>query len=50
MTAWSWQPDKQTRAAIRHGDKINREYLRRKKVEHELAMIERLNGKLREAS
>ena len=37
-----WQPDKQTRSAIRRGDKINREYLKRKRVEYELAMIERL--------
>ncbi len=50
MTAWSWQPDRQTRAAIRRGDKINREYFKRKRVEYQLAMIERLNGKLREAS
>jgi len=42
MTAWSWQPDQQTRSAIRRGDKINREYFKRKRVEYELAMIERL--------
>ena len=37
-----WQPDIQTRAAIRRGDKLHREYVDRKKVEYELAMIERL--------
>ena len=45
-----WQPDQQTRAAIRRGDKINRAYLARKKTEYQLVLIERLNGKLREAS
>ncbi len=45
-----WQPDKQTRAAISRGDKRYREYLKRKRVEYELALIERLDGKLREAS
>ncbi len=42
MSAWSWKPDTRTRAAIRRGDKINREYLKRKRVEYELAMIERM--------
>ena len=37
-----WQPDQQTRAAIRRGDNINREYLKRKKIEYQLALIERL--------
>jgi len=37
-----WQPDQQTRAAIRRGDKLHREYLRRNEAEYRLAMIERL--------
>ena len=50
ITDQFWQPDRQTRAAIRRGDKINRRYLKRKKIEYELALIERLDWKLREAS
>ena len=50
MTAWSWKPDARTRAAIRRGDKINRKYLKRKKIEYQLALIERMDGNLREAS
>ncbi len=42
MSVWSWQPDARTRSAIRRGDKINREYLKRKKIEYELALIERM--------
>ena len=42
MISWSWNPDARTRVAIRRGDKINREYFKRKRVEYELAMIERL--------
>ena len=42
MIGWSWKPDRLTRTAIRRGDKINREYFKRKRVEYELAMIERL--------
>ncbi len=45
-----WQPDRQTRSAIRRGDRRYREYLARKKIEYELALIERMDGKLREAS
>ena len=45
-----WQPDKQTRAAISRGNRLYREYLARKKIEYQLALIERLDGKLREAS
>ncbi len=50
MTAWSWKPHARTRAAIRRGDKRYREYLKRKKIEYQLALIERLDGKLQEAS
>jgi len=42
ITDQFWQPDKQTQSAIRRGDKINREYLKRKKIEYQLALIERL--------
>ncbi len=44
MTAWSWQPDKQTRAAISRGNRLYREYLKRKKNEYQLALIERLGA------
>jgi len=37
-----WQPDQQTRSAIRRGDKINREYLARQNIEYQLALIERM--------
>jgi len=37
-----WQPDKQTRSAIRRGDKINREYLKCKAIEYKRALIERM--------
>ena len=43
ITDQFWQPDKQTRSAIRRGDRINCEYFKRKRVEaYELARIERL--------
>ncbi len=45
-----WQPDRQARAAISRGNRLSREYLKRKNLEYELALIERLNGKLRGAS
>ena len=45
-----WQPDQQTRSAISRGNKLYRDYLAHKKIEYQLALIERLNGKLREAS
>ena len=45
-----WKPDKLTRSAISRGDKRYRKYLKRKRVEYELALIEWLDGKLREAS
>jgi len=39
-----WQPDRQTRSAIRRGDKINREYFKRKSIEYQRALIERLES------
>ena len=42
ITDQFWQPNQQTRSAIRHGDKINREYLARKRQEYERALIERM--------
>ena len=39
-----WQPDDQTRAAIRCGDRLCREYFKRKSIEYELVMIERVAG------
>ncbi len=39
-----WQPDQQTRSAIRRGDKINREYFKRKSIEYQRALIERLES------
>ncbi len=42
ITDQFWQPDQQTRSAIRRGDKINREYLKRKSIEYQLALIERM--------
>ncbi len=39
-----WQPDKETRSAIRRGDKINREYFERKSLDYQLMLIERLIG------
>ena len=50
ITDQFWQPDKQTRSAIGRGDRLYREYLARKKIEYQLTLIERLDGKLREAS
>jgi len=37
-----WQPDRQIRAAIRRGDKAHQEYFKRKSIEYQLALIERL--------
>ena len=42
ITDQFWQPDQQTRSAIRRGDKINREYLKRKSIEYQRALIERM--------
>ena len=39
-----WQPDRQTRAVIRRGDMINREYLKRESIEYQRALIERLES------
>jgi len=41
ITDQFWQPDQQTRSAIRRGDKINREYFKRKSIEYQRALIER---------
>jgi hypothetical protein len=41
ITDQFWQPDQQTRSAIRRGDKINREYLKRKSIQYQRALIER---------
>ncbi|MCH7502172.1 MAG: hypothetical protein IIA10_02305 [Proteobacteria bacterium] len=37
-----WQPDRETRAAISRGDKLHREYFKRKSLDYQLALIERL--------
>ena len=50
ITDQFWQPDKETRSAISRGNRLHREYLARKRQEYERALIERLNGKLLEAS
>jgi len=42
ITNQFWQPDQQTRSAIRRGDKINREYLKCKAIEYKRALIERM--------
>ena len=42
ITDQFWQPNRETRAAISRGDKLNREYFKRKRVEYELALIERM--------
>ena len=34
-----WQPDRQTRAVIRRGDMINREYLKRESIKYQRALI-----------
>ena len=42
ITDQFWQPDQQTRTAIRRGDKRYREYLKRKSIEYQRALIERM--------
>ncbi len=44
MTAWSWKPDARTLAAIRRGDKINREYLARQNIQYQLMLIQRITA------
>ena len=42
MTDQLWKPDKQVRAAICRGDKLHREYFKRKSLDYQLALIGRL--------
>jgi len=42
VTHQFWQPDRETRAAISRGDKLNREYFKRKSLDYQLMLIERL--------
>ena len=42
MTDQLWKPDRETRVAIRRGDKLHREYFKRKSLDYQLALIERL--------
>ncbi len=44
ITDQFWQPDQQTRSAIRRGDKINREYLARQNIEYQLMLIQRITA------
>lgn len=37
-----WRPDRETRAAINRGDKLNRDFYKRKSLDYQLALIERL--------
>ena len=37
-----WRPDRETRVAIRRGDKLNRNFYKRKSLDYQLALIERL--------
>ena len=40
-----WNPDRETRAAIRRGDKLNREYFKRKSLDYQLTLIVRLTAR-----
>ncbi len=42
MTDQLWKPDRETRAAINRGDKLHREFFKRKSLDYQLALIERL--------
>jgi hypothetical protein len=42
MTDQLWKPDRVTRAAIRRGDKLHREFFKRKSFDYQLALIGRL--------
>ena len=42
ITDQFWQPHRETRAAISRGDKLHREYFKRKSLDYRLALIERL--------
>ena len=42
MSNQFWQPNRQTRAAIRRGDRLYRAFLKREEAEYHLAMIDRL--------
>ena len=42
MTDQIWKPDRETRTAICRGDRLHREYFKRKSLDYQLALIERL--------
>ena len=42
ITDQFWQPNRETRAAISRGDKLNRDYFKRKSLDYQLMLIKRL--------